>query len=48
VKRFLRRLEPATPRATVRIETPPGHDYGTRGDMVSIVREALPLNALAQ
>ena len=35
VKRFLRRLEPATPRATVRLETPPGHeaqvDFGPAG-----------------
>ncbi len=35
VKRFLRRLEPAAPRATVRIETPPGHeaqvDFGPAG-----------------
>ncbi len=35
VKRFLRRLEPATPRATVRVETAPGEeaqvDFGAAG-----------------
>jgi transposase-like protein len=48
VKRFLRRLEPPTPRATIRVETVPGEDYGTHGDMVSTFRESLAPNVLAE
>ena len=38
VKRFLRRLEPKAPRATIRVETAPGEDYGTSGHMGSVPR----------
>ncbi len=34
LKRFLRRLDPGAPRATLRLEVEPGTDYGESGVMV--------------
>ena len=48
VKRFLRRLEPKAPRATIRVETVPGEDYATRGDMLSTFQGPLVPRVIAE